>query len=201
MYRCVRWIVLVVLMWSGVAVGTAQADPWYEGEWKHEMGEVSLAVRFGVRGKGVLHMYKNGNNIGGGAITWKKAGRTLIASRNGVDMTFKLDERRKIVQTADGTPMTRIEGDKPAKKGGCDEACWANNASINDLKERYGSKTTPSRFSWAKSFAEGAGQRAFSACVKPHGFKGITDPIISARCTKTSQAACIKACTASGRSR
>lgn len=194
-------IIVFAIAWAGIGTSTALADAWYETEWKHEMGEVALAVRFGSNGGGVLNMYKNGNQIGGGTIKWRKSGNTLIASRNGVDIKFQLDERRKIVRTADGTAMKRIEKSKPSKSGGCEEACWANNASIKDLKKRYGTRTAPSSVAWAKRFAEGAGQRAYTACSRPHGLAAITDPVIAARCNKAAFKGCVTACVASGKSR
>jgi hypothetical protein len=193
--------VLLAISWASIGTSTALASPWYEGEWKHDAGGIGLAVRFGSNGNGVLNFYKNGSLIGGGNIKWKKRGSLIIATRNGVDVNFKLDERRKIVQTADGTPMKRIEDAKPAKSGGCEEACWANNASNNDLKKKYGRTTAPSSLAWGMRFAEGAGQRAYAACSRPHGLKAITDPVIAARCNKAASSACVTACVASGKSR
>ncbi len=201
MLRHLLLLLFVTIAGSFIGSSTALAGPWYEGEWKHDMGSTSLAVRFGSSGGGVLHMYKNGNQIGGGTIKWRKSGQTIIATRNGVDMTFQLDERQKVVRTADGTAMTRIAKVAPTKSGGCEEACWANNASINDLKQRYGTRTSPSHLAWGKRFADGAGQRAFQTCSQPYGLRAITDPVIAARCNKAAFSACVTACVASGRSR
>jgi hypothetical protein len=201
MLRHLVLIVLLVFVASGIGSSSALAAPWYEGEWKHDMENTSLAVRFGSNGAGVLHMYKNGNQVGGGPMKWRKSGQDIIVTRNGVDIKFQLDERRKVVRTADGSAMKRIEQAKPTAGGGCEEACWANNASNNDLKKRYGTSAVPSRLAWGQRFTDGAGQRAYQSCSQPHGLKAITDPVIAARCNKAAFDGCVKACVDSGRSR
>ena len=176
--------------------------PWYQGEWKTEAAQgVFLAVRFGVKNRGVLNLYKGNKLVGGGNITYRKSANTLIATRNGVDVKFTLNQKKKRVHTADGKAMTRIELVAPKGKGGCEEACWACNGSPKALKKAYGVSTTPKRFKWADEFMLGAGDKAFQSCIKPHGLKGLMDPIIGFTCSKKALEACEKACVSSGKSK
>jgi|GEM_PF-6363571 len=111
-----RFVLVLLLAVPGYLISAAAvpteavaASPWYMGTWKHSPTPgMSLVVTFRANGVGSLNIYKGTTNMGGGATKYKKAGSTLIVTRNGVDVKFPLDEGRKVVKTADGSRMTKV---------------------------------------------------------------------------------------------
>ena len=175
------------------------AKKWYVGEWKTkpENGQ-QIGVRFGSNGKGVLSIHQNSKPISLVNIKWKKVGNQLIATRNGVDMKFKLKRKSKTILTGGGVKMVSTRY-RPLRKKGCAEACWAVNAGEKNLKDYYGRSTVPKRFRYAQKFYDNQGAAALKKCSAPHGFKAFTDPLISDRCRIVSDKACIAACKKSKR--
>jgi hypothetical protein len=184
---------------SGVA--HAADTPWWQDEWKTPPADGAyIVLRLGVNQRGVLNLYQGETKSGGGPITYTLRGDSVLVTRNGVTVTFALDHATKIVKTADGSPMARLKATAGAT-GGCEEACWANNASTNDLQKRYGTAEAPASLSFGRSHTEAAGQAAYNRCMEPHGLAGFTDPVIGERCNQRSSDACIESCTAAGHPR
>ena len=184
---------------SGVA--HAADAPWWQDEWKTSPTDgLYIVLRLGVNQRGVLNIYQGETKAGGGAITYTLQGDSVLVTRNGETATFALDHATKTVKTADGSPMTRLKAAAGAT-GGCEEACWANNASTNDLRKRYGTTEAPASLSFGESHAEDAGQAAFNRCMEPHGMAGFTDPVIGEQCNQQSSEACVASCAAAGHPR
>jgi hypothetical protein len=83
---------------------------------------------------------------------------------------------------------------EPDARPGCDEACRACNMSIRDLRANYGVTETPERFRYASRFLEGAGMRAFEACIQEIVGTGLTAADVG--CDERSHNACVRACEA-----
>ncbi|MEC7946869.1 MAG: hypothetical protein VX265_04830 [Myxococcota bacterium] len=167
---------------------------WYVGEWKTAPQDgLSIAVRFGANGKGMFGIYQDGKPVQSFNIVYTRAGDHLVFSRNGVEMKFLLDETAGVIKTGGGVAMARVSA-APAAAGGCEEACWAANASQKALQDKYGTSSIPVRFQHAVALMEGPGYAAYQACAKPHGMKALTDPIIGEQCDAAATGACVAAC-------
>ena len=83
---------------------------------------------------------------------------------------------------------------EPDARPSCDEACRACNMSIRDLRATYGVTEAPERFRYASRFLEGAGMRAFEACIQEIVGTGMTAADVG--CDDRAHAACVRACDA-----
>ena len=100
-------IVVTSAAFSNEAVAAA---PWYLGKWKSTPTPgIDIVLELKPDGNGSMTIQKNGNMMGGGKMKYKKKDSQLIVTRNGVDAKFGLDEKRKIVKTADGKDMKRVK--------------------------------------------------------------------------------------------
>ena len=180
----------------GLALASA-SEQWYVGEWKADIGEgLTVATRFGSNGKGIFGVYKESEIVQKVNIEWRREGNDIVFSRNGVDVKFPLNEAQQAVYLSGGQKMEKMVY-RPIAKGGCEEACFAVNASEKDLLSVYGVAQVPAQFQYAQPFSENQGYSASSQCFKPYGLMGMTDPIIGERCRTKGDEACIQACKAS----
>jgi formylglycine-generating enzyme required for sulfatase activity len=84
--------------------------PWFVGGWMRASGGVCIALELGPDGVGKIGIGKGGSCSATLPLRYRTSGTSIVATRNGVDVMFTLDERGSRVLTADGSPMERTGG-------------------------------------------------------------------------------------------
>lgn len=101
-----------------------------------------------------------------------------------------MNENKKIMKSV---VIEDIKKQKKDSDVSCEEACWAQSASENQLQDKYGVSKIPPRFNFAEPFYK-KGEIFYINCMSPHGPMAIFKDSISRDCTIKANQICEEAC-------
>ena len=117
------------------------------------------------------------------------------SSQGEAEKDFHKNRQRDALVQEEHAARRLAQKDAPAPpKVDCKDACEVVSLSNAELKARFGTNRIPFQYKFAARYADGAGFKAYSKCLKEPG-----NSIHTKSCTTRALAACTQACVASGR--